>query len=136
MTTLRIDVPARSAGNEVVVSPSRDEVRAHVGTYRQVPVTHTYLDDCVTPVSAMLKLRDGGPCFLLESAEQGQRLGRYSMIGITPQAVVRAEGGRVRMRRRDGEEHDLDAADPFGAMQALVDEVRMAPPAEPLAFLS
>jgi len=92
VTTLRIDVPARPDGDEVVVSPSRDEVRAHVGTYRQVPVAHTYLDDCETPVSAMLKLRDGGPCFLLESAEQGQRLGRYSMIGIDPQAVIRAEG--------------------------------------------
>ena len=134
MTTLRIDVPARPAGDEVVVSPSRDEVRSHVGTYRQVPVAHTYLDDCETPVSAMLKLRDGGPCFLLESAEQGQRLGRHSMIGIDPQAVIRAEGGHVRMRRHDGTEHDLDPADPFGAIQALVDDVRMAPPADPLAF--
>ncbi len=134
MTTLRIDVPARPDGDEVVVSPSRDEVRAHAGTYRQVPVAHTYLDDCETPVSAMLKLRDGGPCFLLESAEQGQRLGRYSMIGIDPQAVIRAEGGRVRMRRSDGTEQDLGADDPFGAIQALVDGVAMAPPAEPLAF--
>jgi anthranilate synthase component I len=134
VTTLRIDVPARPAGDEVVVSPSRDGVRSHVGTYRQVPVAHTYLDDCETPVSAMLKLRDGGPCFLLESAEQGQRLGRYSMIGIDPQAVIRAEGGRVHMRRDDGTGTDLDADDPFGAIQALVDDVAMAPPSEPLAF--
>ena len=84
MTTLRIDVPAHAAGDDLPVTPGLDGVRAAVGTYRQVPLAHTYLDDCETPVSAMLKLRDGGPCFLLESAEQGQRLGRYSMIGIDP----------------------------------------------------
>ncbi|MBM3634073.1 MAG: anthranilate synthase component I [Actinobacteria bacterium] len=134
MTTLRIDVPARAAGDDLPVTPALDGVLAAAGTYRQVPLAHTYLDDCETPVSAMLKLRDGGPCFLLESAEQGQRLGRYSMIGIDPQAVVRAEGGCITLRRPDGSEEQLDADDPFGVMQSLVDEVAMAPPAEPLAF--
>lgn len=134
MTTLRIDVPARAPGSGVGVAPGLDEVRALAGTYRQVPLVHTYLADCETPVSAMLKLRDGGPCFLLESAEQGQRIGRYSMIGIDPQAVIRAEGGRLVMRTRDGAEVELDAADPFGAIQAVVEDTRMAPPPEELAF--
>lgn len=134
MTTLRIDVPGAPPGDDMPVSPSLEGVRARAGQYRQVPVAHTYLDDCETPVSAMLKLRDGGPCFLLESAEQGQRLGRYSMIGIEPQGVVRAEGGRVTLQRHDGGTEDLDADDPFGAIQSLVDDVAMAPPEDPLAF--
>ena len=37
-----------------------------------VPVRMRLVDDCETPVSALLKLRGAGPCFLLESAEQGQ----------------------------------------------------------------
>ena len=134
MTTLRIDVPERAAGDDLPVTPGLEGVSAAIGAYRQVPLAHTYLDDCETPVSAMLKLRGGGPCFLLESAEQGQRLGRYSMIGIDPQAVIRAEGGRVTLRRPDGTEEDLDAEDPFGVIQSLVDDAAMAPPAEPLAF--
>lgn len=134
MTTLRIDVPGAPPGDDMPVSPSLEGVRARAGQYRQVPVAHTYLDDCETPVSAMLKLRDGGPCFLLESAEQGQRLGRYSMIGIEPQGVVRAQGGRVTLQRHDGGTEDLDAGDPFGAIQSLVDDVAMAPPEDPLAF--
>lgn len=134
MTTLRIDVPGAPPGDDMPVSPSLEGVRARAGQYRQVPVAHTYLDDCETPVSAMLKLRDGGPCFLLESAEQGQRLGRYSMIGIEPQGVVRAQGGRVTLQRHDGGTEDLDADDPFGAIQSLVDGVAMAPPEDPLAF--
>ena len=69
MITLRIDVPAYTPGAGIAVTPSLDEVRALSSQYRQVQVVHTHLDDCETPVSAMLKLRDGGPCFLLESAE-------------------------------------------------------------------
>src|SRR5205085_11680501 len=46
-------------------------------------------DDCETPVSAFLKLREDGPAFLLESADQGQRVGRYSFIGFRPREVVR-----------------------------------------------
>ena len=134
MTTLRIDVPPRRAGEHLPVSPSLDDVRAQAGAFRQVPVVHTYLDDLGTPVSALLKVRDGGPCFLLESAEEGQRLGRYSMIGIRPQAVITARDGAVTLRRADGFEEHLDATDPFGVVQSLVDDVAMAPPSEPLAF--
>jgi anthranilate synthase component 1 len=61
-----------------------------------VPVTTSFIDDCETPVSAFLKLREGGPAFLLESAEQGTRVGRWSFIGFRPHKVVRwalADGG-------------------------------------------
>jgi anthranilate synthase component 1 len=133
MTTLRLTAPER-AGARFQVTPGVEEVRALAGRYGQVPLAHTYLADCETPVSAFLKLRDGGPCFLLESAEEGQRLGRYSMIGIAPQAIVRAEGGRLVLRRSDGSEEDLDASDPFRAIEDAVQAVRMAPPSEPLAF--
>jgi anthranilate synthase component 1 len=47
-------------------------------------------------VSAFLKLRGDGPAFLLESAEQGKRFGRYSFIGFHPREVIRwslADGG-------------------------------------------
>ena len=42
-----------------------------------IPIRMSFTDDCETPVSALLKLRGDGPCFLLESAERGQ-VGRYS----------------------------------------------------------
>src|SRR5690606_20616178 len=58
----------------------------------------------------------------------------YSMIGVRPQAVIRGAGGRLTLTDAQGAVRDLDAADPFGAVQDAVDAVRMAPPAEPLAF--
>ena len=55
-----------------------------------VPVTCELTADTETPVSAFLKLRRGGTAFLLESGERDGRLGRYSFIGATPEAVLRA----------------------------------------------
>jgi anthranilate synthase component 1 len=134
MTALGVEAATVDAGAEIRVAPSLDEVRGLAGRYGQVSLVHSYIADCETPVSAFLKLRDGGPSFLLESAEEGQRLGRYSMIGIAPQAVIRGEGDRLVLRRAGGGEEDLDARDPFGAVEDAVEAVRMAPPVEPLAF--
>jgi anthranilate synthase component 1 len=71
-------------------------VGAERTTHNLVPVAHTFVEDCETPVSAFLKLRGEGPAFLLESAEQGQRVGRWSFIGYKPRRVLRwslADGG-------------------------------------------
>jgi anthranilate synthase component I len=77
------------------VEPSLDEVRALAREHNLVALRHTFIDDLETPVSAFLKLRGRGggggssPAFLLESAEQGQRVGRFSFIGVRPRKVVR-----------------------------------------------
>ena len=54
--------------------------------------------DLDTPVSAFAKLEPFSPCFLLESVEGGERLGRYSFIGFGEQLHVRldAEGLCIR----------------------------------------
>jgi anthranilate synthase component I len=49
--------------------------------------------DLDTPVSAYLKLRPFRPRFLLESVEQGLRVGRYSFIGFGDCFEVRLDGG-------------------------------------------
>jgi len=79
--------------------PSLERARELATQHNLIPVTESYIEDCETPVSAFLKLRalaPGEPAFLLESAEQGQRVGRYSFIGIRPRSVLRwslADGG-------------------------------------------
>src|SRR3954465_15954836 len=88
------------------VTPSLEEVRALAREHNLVPVRHTFIDDCETPVAAFLKLRGTepqSPAFLLESAEQGQRVGRYSFIGVRPRAVVRWSLGD------EGDPYDLAA---------------------------
>jgi anthranilate synthase component 1 len=100
------------------VRPSLERAHGLARTANAIPVRMTFVDDCETPVSAFLKLRDAGPCFLLESAEQG-RLGRYSFLGFRPRAVLRYADGELREWRDDmapGAEPSAvrDVADPYG----------------------
>src|SRR6266516_6314353 len=93
------------------VGPSLDEVRELAREHTLIPLRHSFIDDCETPVSAYLKLRGEGPSFLLESAEQGQRFGRWSFLGVQQRAVMRLEGGVLTV---GGERRDFD--DPYAAV--------------------
>ena len=85
---MAVDVEAAS----LQVEPSLDEVRELAREHNLVPLRHTFIDDCETPVSAFLKLRGRNPefpAFLLESADRGQQVGRYSFIGLRPRKIIR-----------------------------------------------
>ncbi len=69
---------------ELSLSPTLEEARELATQGDLIPLRHTFIADCETPVSAYLKLRGDGPSFLLESAEQGQRFGRWSFLGFRP----------------------------------------------------
>ena len=75
-------VAADPAGLEI--RPTLEEARELARDHTVVPLRHTFIADCETPVSAYLRLRGAGPSFLLESAEQGQRVGRWSFLGFRP----------------------------------------------------
>jgi anthranilate synthase component I len=81
------------AVSDLELTPSVEEVRELAKDHSLVPLRHTFIADCETPVSAYLKLRGDGPSFLLESAEQGQQVGRWSFLGFRPRAVIRLARG-------------------------------------------
>src|SRR4051795_7978760 len=95
------------------ISPGLEEVRQLARDSTLVPLRHTFIADCETPVSAYLKLRGGGPSFLLESAEQGQRIGRWSFLGFHPRATMRMSLG--------------DHPDPYAAVADELSRYRIAP---------
>jgi anthranilate synthase component 1 len=108
------------------LEPSLGEARALAQRGNVVPVRTRFIDDCETPVSAFLKLRagepEGAPCFLLESAEQGQ-VGRYSFVGIRPRSVLRWSDGTLS---ETGAE-PVVARDPYAAVADRVAAFTPAP---------
>ncbi|HEX4563984.1 MAG TPA: anthranilate synthase component I [Solirubrobacteraceae bacterium] len=92
-------VTAEARPEALALEPSLEQAHALAAGHNLIPLRHRYIEDCETPVSAFLKLRGlaaGAPAFLLESAELGQRVGRWSFIGVRPRALVRwslADGG-------------------------------------------
>jgi anthranilate synthase component I len=112
--------------SELRLEPSLEEARELAAEGNVVPVRASFVDDCETPVSAFLKLRagepEGSPCFLLESAEQGQ-VGRYSFVGIRPRSVLRWSNGTLS----ESGEADRAAADPYAAVAERLSGFRLAP---------
>ena len=93
------------------VTPTLGEARALAADHNLIPIRETFIDDCETPVSAFLKLRDREPSFLLESADQG-RVGRFSFIGFRPRRVLRWSLG--------------DGGDPYALAAAELGRLRVA----------
>ncbi len=104
------------AGAETAgAAPTLEAVRSLAREYNLIPLQQTFIDDLQTPVSAFLKLRDQGPAFLLESADQG-RVGRYSFIGFRPRKVLRWSLG--------------EPGDPYALTAAELGRFRVAPVAD------
>ncbi|HEY2981955.1 MAG TPA: anthranilate synthase component I [Anaerolineales bacterium] len=57
--------------------------------------------DLETPVSLYLKLRGQGASFLLESVEGGERIARYSFIGVAPKARYILRDGVITIIEAD-----------------------------------
>jgi anthranilate synthase component I len=126
---------AVAADSGLTLEPSLEQARELSREGNVVPVRARLVDDCETPVSAFLKLRagepEGAPCFLLESAEQGQ-VGRYSFVGLRPRALLRWSDGVLsewggedalgaEPRRRE------QAPDPYAAVAERLGAYRPAP---------
>ncbi len=92
--------------------------------------------DLETPVGAFLALDDGGPAYLLESVEGGERVGRYSFLGVGPRRTLEVRDGLARTVTRpvtvEAYAPDLPAAvepaaDPLEALRRFVPRRRVAP---------
>jgi anthranilate synthase component I len=121
---------------ELQLTPTLEEARELAREGNVVPIRARFVEDTETPVSAFLKLRagepEGAPCFLLESAEQGQ-VGRYSFVGLRPRAVLRWSDGQLsewsgRAATLGGEPTAVEPVDdPYGAVAARFAAFRPAP---------
>jgi len=62
-----------------------------------VALSETFPADLETPVSSFLKIsQKARHAFLLESAEQEEKIGRFSFLGIEPAAVYETAGAKSR----------------------------------------
>jgi len=71
-----------------------------------VPVAKSISADLLTPVSAFLAVADGEPdAFLLESVEGGEKIGRYTFLGVRPFLRLQSRGEAITIERGKKVEH-------------------------------
>src|SRR3954447_1630275 len=93
--------------------------------------------DLETPIGAFLRLDDGStPAYLLESVEGGERLGRYSFLGVGPRRLLEVRDGIARTQTRPVTVpayapalpvETTAASDPLAAIRDFVPRRRVAP---------
>jgi anthranilate synthase component 1 len=105
-------------------TPDFDEFCALTRQGSMVPVYREILADLETPVSAFLKIDDGGDAFLLESVEGAEKWGRYSFLGVAPQLVFQSKGREVHIGPPGCATPSHPVADPFAAVKAFLGRYR------------
>ena len=82
------------------LTPSFTEFQRLAKQGNLVPVFKSVVADELTPVSAFRRLAQGRAySCLLESVEGGEKLGRYTYLGIDPFMLMRCQGERIRVQR-------------------------------------
>ena len=105
--------------------PSLKEVidLAGSGQYRRIPVCREIYSDFLTPVEAMRILKNASHhCFMLESAEDSKRWGRYTFLGYDPTAEITCAEGNLRVRY--GEHVVEKKGDPQQEIRRILSENR------------
>jgi len=69
--------------------------------YNRIPIIREVLADLDTPLSAYLKLAKGAYSYLLESVQGGEKWGRYSIIGLPAQVVIRITGDLIQVSENE-----------------------------------
>jgi anthranilate synthase component 1 len=116
---------------------SLTEAKRLVGNADTLLLRATRPADLETPIGAFLRLDDGStPAYLLESVEGGERLGRYSFLGVGPRRLLEVRDGIARTLTRpvtvESYSPDLPvevapAGDPLEAIRGFVPRRRVQP---------
>jgi len=90
-----------------------------------IPVAKSISADLLTPVSAFLAVAEGEPdAFLLESVEGGEKIGRYTFLGVRPFLRLESRGAEITIER--GRKVERRTGDVFEVIQELLQQHRPA----------
>ena len=71
---------------------------AQTGRYKVLPVSCEILSDICTPIEAVRILKNvSAHCYLLESAQQDEKWGRYTFLGFDPKLEITCADGTMRV---------------------------------------
>lgn len=82
-----------------------EEIKKLAQGYASVPVSAEIFSDITTPIQVLRVLKEQDEhCFLLESVEKSERIGRYSFLGFEPSAEITCLNGILKVLSKRGEE--------------------------------
>ncbi len=94
--------------------------------YDKIPVARTMLSDGLTPVLALQRVGEGSHACLFESVIGGEKVGRYSFLGVEPHTVIRVFGSQVHVDSPSGS-HTLECPQPMEFLRREIGKHSVAP---------
>lgn len=107
------------------IYPSFTEFKKLAKKGNLVPLYLNVVADHVTPVSLINSQWDKSSyCFLLESVEGGEKLGRYSFVSFAPEKIIEETNGLTRIKSKTGRVIKSIKAPGVCVLHDLMKEVR------------
>ena len=107
------------------MTPEQFEALAAQG-HNRIPVMREVLADLDTPLSVYLKLADAPYSYLFESVHGGEKWGRYSIIGLPCQTLLKVYGHKITVESQGAVIEELEMDDPLEFIERFQARYRVA----------
>lgn len=94
--------------------------------FNRIPVTREVLADLDTPLSAYLKLANAPYTYLFESVQGGEKWGRYSIIGLPCNKVIKIAGDEIEVSEAGKTIEKLQSDDPLQWIEEFRSQYKIA----------
>lgn len=105
--------------------PSLDEVKEYSasGKYDVVPIATEIFSDMLTPISAVMNLKSiSKHVFMLESVEQSENWGRYTILGYEPKLDITCIDGNLSVESDGKIIHEEATSNPSSYIRKILSE--------------
>ncbi|MAD58076.1 MAG: anthranilate synthase component I [Porticoccus sp.] len=85
--------------------------------YSLIPVIREVVADLETPLSCYLKLAKGPYSYLFESVEGGEKWGRYSLIGLPSDTILKVSGNKLMIEKNNKVIESKTTKDPLAYIE-------------------
>jgi anthranilate synthase component 1 len=92
---------------------------AETGIYKVIPISCEIYSDRCTPIEVLRKLKNVSKhCFILESAEDKQKWGRYTFLGFDPKMEITCTAGKMTF---EGSAIDMKVKNPADTIRQVIE---------------
>ncbi len=90
--------------------------------YNRIPLMREVLADLETPLSAYMKLANSPFSYLFESVHGGEKWGRYSIIGLSSNTILRVHGNKFTIGQNGKIIEDKETDDPLQDIENFIQQ--------------
>ncbi|MBM2830872.1 MAG: anthranilate synthase component, partial [Gammaproteobacteria bacterium] len=102
-----------------------EQFNSFAANYNRIPLVREVLADLETPLSAYMKLANSPYSYLFESVHGGEKWGRYSIIGLSSNTILRVHGNRLTIEQDGKIIRDKETNDPLQDIEDFMQQFRV-----------